>query len=59
VLSSNRFIAKVMNFCNPVVLKLFGANINRLTIKNVQACGFNKIHVEHLSGIVKLIVAVK
>lgn len=59
VLSSNRFMAFMMNVCNPLVLRLFGANINRQTIKSVQACGFNRVHVEHLSSMIKLIVAVK
>lgn len=59
VLSSNCYVASVMDFLNPVFLKLFGANINRQTVKNVQACGFNKVYVEHLGGVVKLIVAIK
>ena len=59
VLSSNRWLAKLMNFCNPLFLKLFGANINRQTVKSVQACGFNKVYVEHLGGVVKLIIAIK
>ncbi len=59
VLSSNRIMASMMNVINPVIVSVFGANINRQTIKSVQACGFNKVHVEHLSSMVKLIEAVK
>lgn len=60
VLSSNRVIAKVMNLINPIVVKLFGANINRNTVKNVKACGFASVRVdERSSDIIKLIEARK
>ena len=43
---------------NPVVVRLWGANINRCTVENVQQAGLAIERVEDLSGgIVKLIVA--
>lgn len=60
VLSSNRVIAKVMNFINPAIVALFGANINRNTVKNVKACGFASVRIdERSSDIIKLIEARK
>jgi hypothetical protein len=49
-----------MNFINPAVVGLLGANINRKTLKNVQSCAFSSVHVDERSGdIIKLIVAKK
>ena len=60
VLSSNPVIAAVMNLLNPVLVRLIGANINRNTVKNVQACAFTSVHVDQRSGdIIKLIEARK
>ena len=60
VLSSKPALAQVMNFMNPLVLASVGANINRNTLKNVQACAFSSVHVDERSGdIIKLIVAKK
>lgn len=60
VLSSNPIIAKVMNFFNPVILALVGANINRDTVKNIKACGFVSVRIdERSSDIIKLIEARK
>lgn len=60
VLSSKPLIAKVMNLVNPVIVVLVGANINRNTLKNIQACGFSSVHVdERSSDIIKLIEARK
>ncbi len=60
VLSSNRLMAGIMNTVNPLVVRLFGANINRQTIKNVQACPFQQIFVDPASSdMIKLIRAVK
>jgi phosphatidylethanolamine/phosphatidyl-N-methylethanolamine N-methyltransferase len=60
VLSSRPAIAGVMNLLNPVVVKLFGANINRDTVKNVKACGFSSVRVDERCGdILKLIEAKK
>ncbi|MDD5461489.1 MAG: class I SAM-dependent methyltransferase [Methylococcales bacterium] len=60
VLSSNRVLAKAMNFINPAVVALVGANINRDTVKNVKGCPFESVRVdEHSSDIIKLIEARK
>jgi phosphatidylethanolamine/phosphatidyl-N-methylethanolamine N-methyltransferase len=60
VVSSRPVIAGVMNLLNPVVVKLFGANINRNTVKNVKACGFSSVRVDERCGdILKLIEAKK
>lgn len=60
VLSSRPALAWLMNRLNPVVVGLVGANINRQTVKNVQACGFSSVHVDASSSdIVKLIQARK
>ena len=60
VLSSNPFIAKVMNFINPAIVALVGANINRNTVKNVKSCSFASVRVDERSGdIIKLIEARK
>ena len=58
VLSSKPLIARIMNFFNPVVVALIGANINRNTVKHVKACGFASVRVDARSGdIIKLIEA--
>jgi Methylase involved in ubiquinone/menaquinone biosynthesis len=60
VLSSKPVIARVMNFINPAIVALVGANINRNTVKNVKACGFASVRVDERSGdIIKLIEARK
>lgn len=60
VLSSNRLMASLMNAINPLVVRLVGANINRQTIKNVQACAFKHIYIDPVStDMVKLIRAIK
>lgn len=60
VLSSKPVIAKIMNFINPLIVGLAGANINRNTVKNVKACGFASVRVDERSGdIIKLIEARK
>lgn len=60
VLSENPLIAGIMNFLNPLVAKLVGANINRETVKSVQSIGFQRVQVDSVSGrIVKLIEAIK
>ncbi len=59
VVSSKPWLANIMNVLNPIILAIFGANINRNTVKNVQAVGFNNVQVEHLSHMVKLITATK
>lgn len=60
VLSSNKIAAVIMNLVNPFVVRLFGANINRETVKTVQACEFSNVEVlSESSHIVKLIRAMK
>jgi phosphatidylethanolamine/phosphatidyl-N-methylethanolamine N-methyltransferase len=60
VLSSKPMIADAMNLLNPIVVGLVGANINRQTVKNVQACPFSSVRVdEDSSDIIKLIEARK
>jgi len=60
VLSSNPVLAGIMNLLNPLVVGLFGANINRNTVKNVKACTFTSVHVDQRSSdIIKLIEARK
>ena len=60
VLSSNKFAASIMHLLNPIVVRLFGANINRETVKTVQACGFSSVEIlPESSHIVKLIRVVK
>lgn len=60
VLSTNKFIASIMQLLNPVTVRLVGANINRQTDKTVQACGFSSVEVlASSSHLVKLIKAIK
>jgi phosphatidylethanolamine/phosphatidyl-N-methylethanolamine N-methyltransferase len=60
VISSKPIAAKFMNFLNPLVVRLLGANINRDTVKNIKACSFVSVRVdEHSSDILKLIEARK
>ena len=60
VVSSRPLIARVMNFINPAIVALVGANINRNTVKNIKACGFASVRVDERSGdIIKLIEARK
>ena len=60
VLSPNPVVAKAMHWLNPFVVRLFGANINRDTVKNVKLGGFTGVLVDGRStGILKLIEARK
>lgn len=60
VLSSRPVLAWFMRQVNPAVVGLFGANINRTTVKSVQACAFQSVHVDdHSSDMIKLIEARK
>lgn len=60
VLSSNKVMAAVMNLLNPLFVRIFGANINRETLKNVQACPFRSVYIDPASSdMIKLIRAVK
>ncbi len=60
VLSSHKIIAAMMHMLNPIVVRLVGANINRQTVKTIQACGFDSVAVlPGSSHLVKLIRAIK
>ena len=60
VLSEKPFMAKMMKSMNPLINRVFGANINRQTVKSVQSCGFNKVVLDSASrDMVKLIQAIK
>jgi len=60
VISDNKMLASIMNAVNPLMVRLFGANINRRTVKNVQACPFQKIFIDPVStDMIKIIRAVK
>ncbi len=57
--SPNAVIGKIMDVLNPIVVRVMGANINRRTLKNLQAAGWSIEQAEDrgLGGIIKLIVA--
>lgn len=60
VLSSRPMMARMMKLINPLISAIFGANINRRTVKNIQACGFNKVLIDPASSdMIKLIQAIK
>jgi len=60
VLSTKPMMAKMMNLMNPLIVMMFGANINRQTVKSVQSCGFEKVLLDLASrDMVKLIQAIK
>jgi len=53
-------LGKIMDWLNPLVVRIMGANINRHTVENVRKAGLPLQEVEDLSlsGIVRLAVAV-
>ena len=58
VRSENAFLGTLMDWLNPLVVRMMGANINRRTVENVQQAGLEIETVENLGGeIVKRIVA--
>ena len=60
VLSSNPFLARIMDFLNPLIVMLVGANINRKTTETIKQSGLSSIHIDDVSGdIVKIIEARK
>lgn len=60
VLSSRGLPAALMNFFNPLVVALAGANINRKTVENVRLSGFAEVDIDpRSSDIIKLIEARK
>ncbi len=56
VRAGNRIIGRIMDFLNPIAVRLSGANINRDTVSNVAKAGINVDSVESSGfGIVKLV----
>lgn len=57
--SSNPAFGIIMDWLNPIVVRMMGANINRKTVENVHAAGLEIESVDELSmgGIFKLISA--
>ncbi len=57
--SANSILGTLMDFVNPLVVRLMGANVNRRTVDNVRASGLQIETVEDLGmgGVFKLIVA--
>ena len=57
--SPNLFLGAVMDFLNPLIVRMMGANINRQTVENVRKAGLEIEQVEDLGagGIFKLIMA--
>lgn len=43
VLNPKPLMAKMMHLINPIVASVFGANVNRQTVKSVQSCSFKKV----------------
>lgn len=57
VRSEKKILGYLMDILNPLVVKLYGANINRRTIENIKESGFSNVEVNNLSGdILKKIV---
>lgn len=60
VISTKPLLAKVMNFFNPIIVTLVGANINRNTLRNIKAAGFAWVIVDQQSShLIKLVEARK
>ncbi|GAB4417955.1 MAG: class I SAM-dependent methyltransferase [Anaerolineales bacterium] len=57
--SMNPILGKLMDWLNPIVVRVMGANINRHTEENIHKAGLEIEQVEHLDavGIFRLIVA--
>jgi len=57
--SPNSLLGILMDFLNPLIVRMMGANINRRTVENVQRAGLEIEDVEDLGmgGIFKSIVA--
>lgn len=48
VRSEDKILGLIMDIFNPMVVNLYGANINRRTVENVKKAGFNKVEVTNL-----------
>ncbi len=58
VRSNVKVLGRVMDMLNPLVVGLYGANINRNTVENVKKAGFDVYYEKNLAlDIVKLIKA--
>lgn len=56
--SPNRALGKLMDWMNPLAVRLMGANVNRRTVENVRLAGLEVLREDsHLGGIVKIIEA--
>lgn len=59
VRAENLIAGKLMDWLNPLVVRMSGANINRRTVENVRAAGFDDMKVESHFGIVRVMEAPK
>lgn len=50
VRSENKIIGTIMDLLNPVIVNLYGANINRRTVENTNKAGFIKVEEINLAG---------
>ncbi len=58
VRSENPFLGMIMDFLNPLTLRIVGSNINRRTVENVCRAGLQLNEVKDIKGpLVKLITA--
>jgi len=56
--SPNPLLGKLMDWMNPLAVRLMGANVNRRTVENVRLAGLEVLREDsHLGGIVKIIEA--
>jgi hypothetical protein len=45
VLSQRPIVRELMQLMNPMVVRMIGANINRVTVENVRRAGFEEVQV--------------
>jgi len=56
--SSNKFLGLMMDFFNPLVVRMIGANINRETLENIKKAEIDLVQVDTVGmEILKLIIA--
>ncbi|HWO93611.1 MAG TPA: class I SAM-dependent methyltransferase [Dehalococcoidia bacterium] len=58
VRAENAVLGWIMDRVNPLAVRLSGANINRRTVENVRAAGFDVRSVRSRAGLIRLIEAV-
>lgn len=59
VKSEKKVLGAIMDLLNPAVVGMYGANINRRTVENIQKSGFIRLEVQDLFGdIVKKITLI-